>query len=242
MYHPSLGRFLQTDPTGFDAGDMNLFRYCGDDPVDRSDPTGLDAISFLWKLERHFDSSNTRQDSWSDLNRSGPSTSLDAGSIYMRRADAMARYGPYKDGKWAGKEGSIIEYRVPESVLHDPNYHWHWDKDLGGGRVTHFPVNKDIAPSITRALKALQRSGHVGDLDTFSGGYVPRTTRGSSQISAHAYGLALDINSESNPRGMSPSRQPLALRVSFMREGFVDGGTWTLPFSRPDPMHFTVGF
>src|SRR5205814_10085963 len=41
MYHPGLGRFLQSDPTGFDAGDMNLFRYCGDDPVDRSDPTGL---------------------------------------------------------------------------------------------------------------------------------------------------------------------------------------------------------
>src|SRR5256885_12795832 len=40
-YHPLLGRFLQTDPTGFDAGDMNLFRYCDDDPVDRSDPTGL---------------------------------------------------------------------------------------------------------------------------------------------------------------------------------------------------------
>jgi RHS repeat-associated protein len=41
MYNPALGRFLQTDPTGFDAGDMNLFRYCGDDPVDGSDPTGL---------------------------------------------------------------------------------------------------------------------------------------------------------------------------------------------------------
>jgi uncharacterized protein RhaS with RHS repeats len=42
MYHPGLGRFLQTDPMGFDAGDMNLFRYCDDDPVDRSDPTGLE--------------------------------------------------------------------------------------------------------------------------------------------------------------------------------------------------------
>jgi hypothetical protein len=29
---------------GFDAGDMNLFRYCGDDPVDRSDPMGLEDI------------------------------------------------------------------------------------------------------------------------------------------------------------------------------------------------------
>jgi RHS repeat-associated protein len=47
MYHPGLGRFLQTDPTGFDAGDMNLFRYTGDDPVDRSDPTGLDSDIYL---------------------------------------------------------------------------------------------------------------------------------------------------------------------------------------------------
>jgi RHS repeat-associated protein len=42
FYDPGLGRFYQSDPTGFDAGDMNLFRYCDDDPVDRSDPTGLD--------------------------------------------------------------------------------------------------------------------------------------------------------------------------------------------------------
>jgi RHS repeat-associated protein len=41
FYHPGLGRFLQTDPTGFGAGDMNLFRYCDDDPVDRTDPMGL---------------------------------------------------------------------------------------------------------------------------------------------------------------------------------------------------------
>ena len=48
-YQPELGRFLQTDPTGFDAGDMNLFRYCGDDPVDGSDPTGLFDLSwFKW--------------------------------------------------------------------------------------------------------------------------------------------------------------------------------------------------
>lgn len=40
FYLPMLGRFLQTDPKGFDAGDMNLFRYCGDDPVSLSDPLG----------------------------------------------------------------------------------------------------------------------------------------------------------------------------------------------------------
>jgi len=40
FYHPALGRFLQSDPTGFDAGDANLFRYCGGDPVNGIDPSG----------------------------------------------------------------------------------------------------------------------------------------------------------------------------------------------------------
>lgn len=46
FYDPILGRFLQADPQGFDDGDMNLFRYVGDDPVDKTDPLGL----FGWSL------------------------------------------------------------------------------------------------------------------------------------------------------------------------------------------------
>ncbi len=39
-YQPTLGRFLQNDPIRFDAGDINLYRYCFNDPVNRSDPSG----------------------------------------------------------------------------------------------------------------------------------------------------------------------------------------------------------
>jgi RHS repeat-associated protein len=61
-YNPALGRFMSEDPKGFvrraglgkasgdwsftahpDEGEFNLFRYCGNDPVDFTDPTGLDA-------------------------------------------------------------------------------------------------------------------------------------------------------------------------------------------------------
>jgi RHS repeat-associated protein len=42
FYHPILGRFLQSDPIGFAGGDANLFRYCGGDPVNWIDPSGLD--------------------------------------------------------------------------------------------------------------------------------------------------------------------------------------------------------
>ena len=41
-YHPDLGRFMSEDPKLFDAGDYNLFRYCHNDPIDFTDPMGLD--------------------------------------------------------------------------------------------------------------------------------------------------------------------------------------------------------
>jgi RHS repeat-associated protein len=39
---PELGRFVQADPIGFKGDASNLYRYCGNDPVDRTDPMGLD--------------------------------------------------------------------------------------------------------------------------------------------------------------------------------------------------------
>ena len=41
-YSPTLGRFMSEDPKLFDAGDYNLFRYCHNDPIDLTDPMGLD--------------------------------------------------------------------------------------------------------------------------------------------------------------------------------------------------------
>jgi RHS repeat-associated protein len=42
FYNPWSGQFMQPDPMGFAAGDNNLFRYCGGDPVNRRDPMGTD--------------------------------------------------------------------------------------------------------------------------------------------------------------------------------------------------------
>ena len=44
-YDPSTGGWLSEDPSGFGAGDMNLYRYVGNNPVNYIDPSGLQA----WK-------------------------------------------------------------------------------------------------------------------------------------------------------------------------------------------------
>ena len=52
MYQPELGRFLQPDPKHFAAGDYNLYRYCHNDPVNRSDPFGLASFSGTLQYQR----------------------------------------------------------------------------------------------------------------------------------------------------------------------------------------------
>lgn len=52
-YHPALGRFLGEDPLEYDGGDINLYAYVGNDPINARDPLGLaygdtwDPITYL---------------------------------------------------------------------------------------------------------------------------------------------------------------------------------------------------
>jgi RHS repeat-associated protein len=41
VYSCELGRFLQVDPIGFDAGDVNIYRYVGNRTINEVDPEGL---------------------------------------------------------------------------------------------------------------------------------------------------------------------------------------------------------
>ena len=41
-FDPQTGRFVSEDPLGFGAGDANLNRYVGNDPLNKTDPSGLE--------------------------------------------------------------------------------------------------------------------------------------------------------------------------------------------------------
>ncbi|MFZ1218078.1 MAG: RHS repeat-associated core domain-containing protein [Chthoniobacterales bacterium] len=125
FYHPGLGRFLQSDPTGFDAGDMNLFRYCGDDPVDGSDPMGLVSSGtpflrdFMWLFAKYGDPANISQGLFADQtkgsflgkdveggDKSGDrgSKSVSAGSEGPKKEPFVKTTAEYKGGQAAIKE------------------------------------------------------------------------------------------------------------------------------------------
>ncbi len=51
-YSPDMGRFISNDPKGFEAGDANTYRYVGNNPVNKTDPSGeADNVSILSGLE-----------------------------------------------------------------------------------------------------------------------------------------------------------------------------------------------
>ena len=46
-YLPAIGRFIYRDPSGLGGG-TNMYAYAGDDPVNFSDPTGLEFVAIGW--------------------------------------------------------------------------------------------------------------------------------------------------------------------------------------------------
>lgn len=57
-YNPAVGRWTAKDPLLFDGGDTNLYGYALNDPINRTDPSGLtifrvDAVQFVTDARRH---------------------------------------------------------------------------------------------------------------------------------------------------------------------------------------------
>jgi RHS repeat-associated protein len=66
IYDPATGRWMSNDPSGFTAGDTNLYRYCGNSPTSATDPSGLVTILIWYPTE----------DGWGH-------TALQCGSVYI---------------------------------------------------------------------------------------------------------------------------------------------------------------
>lgn len=102
------------------------------------------------------------------------------------------------------------------------------------GEVT---CNKYLFPQLEAALNDVIASGLQDEInpDEFAGCYYPRFIAGSTKLSNHSFGLALDLNVPGNQRG-TVGEMDRGVVAIFKHWGFGWGGDW----GYTDPMHFEM--
>lgn len=105
------------------------------------------------------------------------------------------------------------------------------DLPIIGATRCHRLVVDALAGALAEVASA-NLAGLIGP-DGFAGCWNPRTTRGGTSISRHAWGVAVDINTGDNPTGLASVQDP-RLVTAFGRWGFTEGSGWLVP----DAGHF----
>ncbi|MDF1604583.1 M15 family metallopeptidase [Nocardioides sp. YIM 152315] len=127
---------------------------------------------------------------------------------------------------------------------------------LGGGRIAPEPAwvashitteqvpilgavtcNRLIFPQLRAALQEVVDRGLADEIHPgeYAGCYYPRFIAGSTKLSNHAFGLALDLNVPGNQRG-TVGEMDRGVVAAFEHWGFTWGGRW----GYTDPMHFEM--
>lgn len=164
----------------------------------------------------------------------------------VERLDAVARYGLDPDAvQTAQVVGSLSE------AIGVFTY-----RPIGGGRIAPDPAwvranistqsvpilgsvtcNNAIFPQLRAALEEIVLAGLADEInpDEYAGCYYPRFIAGSTSLSNHSFGTALDLNVPGNLRGTVGEMDRVVVSI-FKKWGFAWGGDW----SYTDPMHFEM--
>jgi hypothetical protein len=95
-------------------------------------------------------------------------------------------------------------------------------------RVSVVQCHKLVEDVFASVFNQLHASNLWGLIEDYGGIYNHRPVKGSTKLSTHSWGIAVDLNPTSN------RVDPKLVQV-FVDHGFVWGGNFT---QRPDPMHF----
>ena len=175
-----------------------------------------------------------------------PIERIAGGQASVQMLDAVARFGlDIKVQQTAFLVGTVAD------AVGTFNY-----TVLGGGRIAPEPAwvsshiatgtvpilgsvtcNKLIFPQLEAALREIQDRGLGDEIhpDEYAGCYYPRFIAGTTSLSNHSFGLALDFNVPGNQRGTVGEMNREVVSI-FKKWGFAWGGDWSFT----DPMHFEM--
>ncbi|MGH9547351.1 MAG: M15 family metallopeptidase [Terriglobales bacterium] len=141
--------------------------------------------------------------------------------------------------------GDIHKYIGSDGQL-DPR----WQTDFLARMLLPFPLRLawNLSQTITRmtchgrlarvyasVFASIQEQGLQAKVASFGGCFAFRPQRTGNKLSSHSWGIAIDLNPESNMQG-SAGNMDAGLVEIFRRAGFEWGGNWK--GKTRDPMHF----
>jgi hypothetical protein len=137
--------------------------------------------------------------------------------------------------EYIGKDGSLnprwqadflTHIMLPFSIVLS------WDHTQSVSQMT---CHKKVADAFEGVFASIKKRGLQAKIKTFGGCFSFRQQRTGSQLSTHAWGVAMDLNPETNAQGTAGDMDAGVIEI-FRAAGFEWGGDWQGKVR--DPMHF----
>ena len=107
-----------------------------------------------------------------------------------------------------------------------------WDQSKIVSQLLCHVKLRDVFPAV---FTAIAERGLQPQVRTFGGCFNFRSKRTSGKLSTHSWGIAIDLNPETNAQG-TPGDMDAGVVAVFQEFGFKWGGDWS--GGSKDPMHF----
>jgi hypothetical protein len=141
--------------------------------------------------------------------------------------------------------GNIFDY-----ITHDHTLDPRWQSEFLGRVALPFaiPLSWDLTRTVTQItchklltsvmsemFTNIQTAGLQPKITSFGGCFCFRPQRTGTKLSAHSWGIAIDLNPEANAQGTAGNMDQDVVSI-FRDAGFEWGGDWKGKVR--DPMHF----